>query len=69
MSITPEPPLKTSEGRLKHGSILNGNIWLRWVSSQWKSTLMTEKSCAGDEKVKTATGSESNYLSALRSLP
>jgi ABC-type multidrug transport system ATPase subunit len=38
MSITPEPPLKTCEGRLKHGSILNGNIWLSRVSSQWKST-------------------------------
>ncbi|WP_205934447.1 hypothetical protein, partial [Rhizobium leguminosarum] len=38
MSITPEPPLKACEGRLKHGSILNGNIWLRRVSSQWKST-------------------------------
>ncbi len=38
MSITPEPPLKTCEGRLKHGSILNGNIRLRRVSSQWKST-------------------------------
>ncbi len=38
MSITPEPPLKTCEGRLKHGSILNGNIGLRRVSSQWKST-------------------------------
>ncbi|MEB2848474.1 esterase-like activity of phytase family protein, partial [Endobacterium cereale] len=33
-----EPPLKTCEGRLKHGSILNGNIGLRRVSSQWKST-------------------------------
>ncbi|WP_145643861.1 hypothetical protein, partial [Neorhizobium alkalisoli] len=31
-------PLKTCEGRLKHGSILNGNIGLRRVSSQWKST-------------------------------
>ncbi|MBA3039011.1 MAG: transposase, partial [Alphaproteobacteria bacterium] len=38
MSITPEPPLKTCEGRLKHGSILNGNIRLPRVSSQWKST-------------------------------
>ncbi|WP_210173813.1 helix-turn-helix domain-containing protein, partial [Rhizobium sp. Root268] len=36
-----EPPLKTCEGRLKHGSILNGNIWLRRVSSQWKSTHVT----------------------------
>ncbi|WP_211181475.1 hypothetical protein, partial [Pseudorhizobium halotolerans] len=26
------------EGRLKHGSILNGNIRLPRVSSQWKST-------------------------------
>jgi hypothetical protein len=39
MSITPEPPLKTCEGRLKHGSILNGNISLPRVSSQWKSTI------------------------------
>ncbi|UJW73543.1 hypothetical protein [Rhizobium sp. SL42] len=38
MSITPEPPLKKCEGRLKHGSILNGNMGLRRVSSQWKST-------------------------------
>ncbi len=43
MSITPEPPLKTCEGRLKHGSTLNGNIWLRRVSSQWKSTLEPKK--------------------------
>jgi adenylate cyclase len=43
MSITPEPPLKTCEGRLKHGSILNGNIGLRRVSSQWKSTPALER--------------------------
>jgi acetyltransferase-like isoleucine patch superfamily enzyme len=43
MSITPEPPLKTCEGRLKHGSILNGNITLRRVSSQWKSTLFLSR--------------------------
>lgn len=36
MSITPEPPLKT-EGRSKHGSVLNGKIGLRRVSSQWVS--------------------------------
>ena len=28
---------------MKHGSILNGNIWLRRVSSQWKSTGKTAK--------------------------
>ncbi|WP_210210108.1 hypothetical protein, partial [Shinella sp. WSJ-2] len=38
MSITPQPSLKTREGRLKHGSILNGNIGLCRVSSQWQST-------------------------------
>lgn len=42
MSITPGPPLKTCEGRLKHGAILNGNIGLHRVSSQWKSTLIRQ---------------------------
>ncbi|WP_210288059.1 hypothetical protein, partial [Martelella radicis] len=31
-------PLKTCEGRLEHGSILNGNIRPHRVSSQWQST-------------------------------
>ncbi|WP_210287233.1 hypothetical protein, partial [Allorhizobium borbori] len=31
-------PLKTCEGKLEHGSILNGNIRQRRVSSQWQST-------------------------------
>ncbi|WP_210173814.1 hypothetical protein, partial [Rhizobium sp. Root268] len=43
-----EPPLKTCEGRLKHGSILNGNIWLRRVSSQWKSTKLFHVSVLSD---------------------
>ncbi|MGV2100551.1 5'-methylthioadenosine/S-adenosylhomocysteine nucleosidase family protein, partial [Rhizobium sp. 21-4511-3d] len=44
------PPLKTCEGRLKHGSILNGNITLRRVSSQWKSTLNCTNLQIGEHK-------------------
>jgi hypothetical protein len=61
MSITPEPPLKTCEGRLKHGSILNGNIWLRRVSSQWKST-DRRKVCFRNTRYKAISFSEKSHV-------
>ncbi|WP_210206056.1 hypothetical protein, partial [Rhizobium sp. UGM030330-04] len=53
--------LKTCEGRLEHGSILNGNITPRRVSSQWQSTVARRST----EMVRLADGKQ--LLNKMRS--
>ena len=46
MSITPLSPNASAKGKIKHGSLLNENLCLSRVNSQWKSTSGGE----GDQK-------------------
>jgi hypothetical protein len=43
MSITPLSPDASAKGKIKHGSLLNENLCLSRVNSQWKSTAVGAK--------------------------